>query len=186
MVGVAVIGVRTGCSLAAAVVATGGTAVVAGGIAIGGAAVGLTNIVGQGVTNGWNNINIGQVGTSLLNGAAIGGLMGLFGIGATLGGSLALAGGGTVGVGAQSIFGLLSLASILFSIDYHGKPNSEVGSGNSIGIYDGNGNLIYRRDFAGRPHYIPGKGYTLPHTHGFLWKYIKGAWRIVGRFILPF
>ena len=83
-----------------ATVATGGTALIAGGIAIGGAALGLTNIVGQGVINGWSNINIGQIGASMLLGSAIGGIGVLFGLSAGVGGaSFALAGGGTLSSG---------------------------------------------------------------------------------------
>ena len=171
-----------------ATVATGGTALIAGGIAIGGAALGLTNIVGQGVTNGWSNINIGQIGASMLLGGAIGGVGMSLGLSAGVGGAtIAFAGGGTVSSGgATTIVKSAVLAGILFSINYHGAPYSEVWSSNSVGLYDGNGNLIYRRDFGGRTHYIPGYGYTLPHTNRYLWKFIKGAWRIVGRYILPF
>ena len=124
----------------------------------------------------------GAAGAAL--GAAAGYLLG----GTAVSGAVAIAGGGTASVGATlakagaCILGL----GILFSIDYHGKPNSTVGSGNSIGIYDNNGNLIYRKDLYGKPHYVEGYGYMLPHTHVYQWKFIKGAWRIIKKFTLPF
>ena len=114
-----------------ATVATGGIALIAGGIAIGGALLGLANIAGQGLTKGWSNINIGQVGTSILNGAAFGGFMGFLGSGAAIGGSLALAGGGTVSIGlsAYNIFELIGAGSIiLYSWNSSHYCSSKIGS----------------------------------------------------------
>ena len=149
---------------------------------------------------------------AIVAGAAVGGIAGgiigagagaLFG-GAAAGGALAIAGGGTAAAGAAIsasaagtavITGLAAGigigAGILFArnknkIPMHGNPNSISGNNGSEGIYDNNGNLIYRRDSLGRPHYIKGYGYTLPHTHGYVWKFIKGAWRVIREFILPF
>ena len=99
-----------------ATVATGGAALIAGGIAIGGAISGLFNIVGQGLTNGWSNINIGQVGTSMLFGGTLGGFGSVMGGGISIGGSLALAGGGTVGSGNTILQGaLFGLIGYLFA-----------------------------------------------------------------------
>ena len=103
-----------------ATVATGGTALIAAGIAIGGAVAGLTSVVGQGVTKGWDNIDVGQIGADMLFGSALGGLGAAGGIGAGFGsaaGSLAIAGGGTVSVGtAVADVGALSIGlGILFA-----------------------------------------------------------------------
>ena len=84
-----------------AIVATGGVALVAGGIAIGGAAGGLASILGQGLTNGWDNMSVGGIAGGMLLGSAFGGFGGAgFAAGGGAAGSVALAGGGTVSVGA--------------------------------------------------------------------------------------
>ena len=92
-----------------------------------------------------------------------------------------------ISVGSGSaVAGILGLSILFSKMRRHGTPNSTVANGTSEGIYDENGNLIYRRDLYGKPHYIEGYGYTLPHTHGYKWKFIKGAWRIIKKFVLPF
>ena len=68
-----------------------------------------------------------------------------------------------------------------------GPPNGVVKQGGSTGTYDENGNLISRQDTTGKPHFIKELGDSfLPHTHVFKWKFIKGAWRLVKRFVLPY
>ena len=183
----------------AAAVAVGASTAVATavtvGAAVGGTVVGGIEIANQIEENGAENINVGEVATKTLMGAVTGARMGMSvgkfiaagGIAALSGGALALAGGGTVSVGsASAVAGILGLSILFSKISKHGTPNSTVANGTSEGIYDENGNLIYRRDFYGKPHYIEGYGYTLPHTHGYKWKFIKGAWRIIKKFVLPF
>ena len=64
--------------------------------------------------------------------------------------------------------------------------NGELYNNNSVGRYDENGNLIERTDFNGKPHYIKELGeYRLPHTHHYKWDYIKGAWRIIKKWLTP-
>jgi hypothetical protein len=47
--------------------------------------------------------------------------------------------------------------------------------------------LIERIDSVGKPHYIKElKGKYLPHTHRFKWKFIKGAWYIVEKWVWPY
>lgn len=100
----------------------------------------------------------------------------------------ALAAGTAITVtGAQIAGGALASIGIMYLIPKQGGvPNSVVQQGGSTGVYDENGNLISRRDTTGKPHYIKELGdYFLPHTHVYKWKFIKGAWRLVNKFILP-
>ena len=56
----------------------------------------------------------------------------------------------------------------------------------STAWYDENGNQIKRLDTQGTPHFSKEYGRDLlPHVHVYEWEWIKGAWRIVKRFILP-
>lgn len=56
----------------------------------------------------------------------------------------------------------------------------------STAWYDENGNQIKRLDTQGTPHFSKDYGRDLlPHVHVYEWEWIKGAWRIVKRFILP-
>ena len=134
-----------------ATVATGGAALIAGGIAIGGAMLGLSNIVGQGLSSGWSNINIGQVGASMLLGGALGGFGLAMGGGISIGGSLALAGGGTVGVGAVSIE-----ASVLIEVIY---LFARIGKSNGYRV-----DHYYPNDH--EPIHIHIRGDDIPNPHG--------------------
>ena len=56
----------------------------------------------------------------------------------------------------------------------------------STAWYDENGNQIKRVDTQGTPHFSKEYGRDLlPHVHIYEWEWIKGAWRIVKRLILP-
>ena len=56
-----------------------------------------------------------------------------------------------------------------------GMPNSvmrqldSAGNLRSLGSYDDFGRMFRRIDVSGRPHFIPGRGYTLPHATDFVW-----------------
>ena len=105
------------------------------------------------------------------------------------GSTLALASGGTTSTALSKalIAALIGLGILFAKIPMHGLPNSKVSNGNSIGEYDENGNLISRQDIKGKAHYIKKyNDYFLPHTHKYEWEVIKGVWRIVKEFILPF
>ena len=134
-----------------ATVATGGAALIAGGIAIGGAISGLFNIVGQGLTNGWSNINIGQVGTSMLFGGTLGGFGSVIGGGISIGGSFALAGGGTVGSSAVGIEAS-ALIEVIYLFARIGKSN-----GYRVDHY-------YPNDH--EPIHIHIRGDDIPNPHG--------------------
>ena len=145
---------------------------------------------------------VGWIMLGVFGGAIIGGAIGTFAgwaapsIGSFLGtsfklGSFVLASGQTITVsitGGQAVAGVLGLLVLLAKINKHGEPNSIVGNGTSEGIYDNNGNLIYRRDYTGRPHFdkVSKINVPTPHTHGYIWEFVKGAWHIVRDFILPF
>lgn len=108
-----------------ATVATGGVALVAGGIAIGGAIGGLTSIVGQGLTNGWDNISVGGIAGGMLIGSVLGGIgaaaIGSAGVGA---GALALANGGSVYSSAAAVAGVgLIATNVRFSKHNPGMSN---------------------------------------------------------------
>lgn len=107
-------------------------------------------------------------------------------------GSLATVSGGAIAItGEQALLGslgLIALGNIVFSnLPNQGDPNSTVIRGGTTGVYDGNGNLISRRDTTGKPHFIKEFGeYFLPHTHIYNWKEINGIWRIISKYVLPF
>ena len=95
---------------------------------------------------------------------------------------------GTV-TGAQIVGGAIALGlGVMFMIPMTGgTPNSVVKQGGSTGTYDENGNLISRQDTTGKPHFIKELGARfLPHTHIYKWEFIKGAWRIVRKIVLPY
>ena len=74
----------------------------------------------------------------------------------------------------------------MYIIPKYGIPNSKITDGGSFGEYDSNGNLSYRVDTTGRPHFIKSVGqHCLPHIHKFKWKLIKGIWRFVEE-VLPY
>ena len=90
--------------------------------------------------------------------------------------------------GAQVLQGAGALAGlgIMYIIPKHGIPNSKITDGGSFGEYDSNGNLSYRVDTTGRPHFIKSVGkHCLAHIHKFKWKLIKGVWRFVEE-VLPY
>ena len=99
-----------------ATVATGGTALVAGGIAIGGSVAGVTDIVGQGLSKGWDNISVGEVAASIFIGGTVGGAGGAgMASGAYTAGAFALAGGGSSSAGTAIAGAGLFALNILFS-----------------------------------------------------------------------
>ena len=86
--------------------------------------------------------------------------------------------------GAAAAIGL----GILFAqLPMNGGPsNGTLSNDSSIGHYDENGNLTERTDISGRPHYIKELGdHYLPHTHHYRWEFIKGAWRIIKKWLTP-
>ena len=90
--------------------------------------------------------------------------------------------------GAQILegVGLLTGLGVLLSIPMHGNPNTKIERGGSFGEYDKNGNLSYRVDTTGRPHYIKSIGkYALPHKHQFTWKLVNDIWRFIEE-VLPY
>ena len=100
--------------------------------------------------------------------------------------AVAVAGGGTASVANAYIAGgVLVGTGILCLIPMKGKPNSTIKSGGSYGEYDENGNLKYRVDTTGKPHFIKkyGKKY-LPHVHKFEWYLRDGVWRFTKE-VLP-
>ena len=99
-----------------ATVATGGTALVAGGIAIGGSVAGVTDIVGQGLSKGWDNISVGEVAASIFIGGTVGGAGGAgMASGAYTAGAFALAGGGSSSAGTAIAGAGIFALNILFS-----------------------------------------------------------------------
>ena len=99
--------------------------------------------------------------------------------------ALALAGGGTSSIAISSEALALVGIGILYSISLHGEPNSTIQSGGSYGEYDENGNLKYRVDTTGKPHFIKKYGkYFLPHVHKFKWYKYDGIWRFIEE-VLP-
>ena len=101
-----------------ATVATGGLAAAAGGMAIVGSIGFFTDLLIQGTTRGFDNINIGELGLVTLGSSVMGGLAGL-GMGAAAAGygagSFALAGDGSVSVGTAFAYGAtLTLIGVLF------------------------------------------------------------------------
>lgn len=180
----------------AAAVALGASAAVTtavmAGAAVGGVVAGTVNIATQAAEKGIENINIGSVATSTFGGAIVGAAV-AGGAAVAAGGSagaasLALANGGSVTVSGISVLakaGLLGLNIVFSQIDYHGTPNSFVQNGGSFGQYYENGNLMYRTD-TDHLHFIKEiQQYFQPHTHHFKWDFIKGAWRIIGRWVTP-
>ena len=112
-----------------------------------------------------------------------------FGAGAYLSasGELVMSAGLTI-TGAQVLTGIGALAGlgIMYIIPKHGAPNSKITDGGSFGEYDSNGNLSYRVDTTGRPHFIKSIGkYCLPHMHKFTWKLVNGVWRFIEE-VLPY
>ena len=74
----------------------------------------------------------------------------------------------------------------MYIIPKHGAPNSKITDGGSFGEYDSNGNLSYRVDTTGHPHFIKSIGkYCLPHMHKFTWKLVNGVWRFIEE-VLPY
>ena len=127
-----------------------------------------------------------------LIGSGLSGGMALVGGSVLSGGALVAVGVGAVAVGGATIAtgilgGLLGLNILFARIDHHEEPNSTIRSGNSEAAYDENGNIIYRNDYAGKGHYDKGIGQYVPtpHSHRFIWKFVKGAWHIVKKFVLP-
>ncbi len=111
------------------------------------------------------------------------------------GGVLSISANGTVAMsagiiitGAQILEGVGALVGvgIMYIIPKHGEPNTMIRDGGSYGEYDSNGNLSYRVDTTGRPHFIKSIGeYCLPHIHKFTWKLIDGVWRFIEE-VLPY
>ncbi|MEI3535874.1 MAG: hypothetical protein V8R16_03830 [Bacilli bacterium] len=103
--------------------------------------------------------------------------------------SIGIVGTTTVSInGEQVIAGaaMVSTITIMNFINLQGTPNTKVESGGSFGEYDENGNLSYRVDTTGRPHYIKSvKKSCLPHIHKFTWRLINGVWRYIEE-VLPY
>ena len=102
--------------------------------------------------------------------------------------ALAVAGGGATAVAGSYVSSeafTLAAIGILFLIPKHGQPNSTIESGGSRGEYDENGNLKYRVDTTGKPHFIKKYGkYFLPHVHKYQWYLQDGVWRFIEE-VLP-
>ena len=83
--------------------------------------------------------------------------------------------------------GILTCLGIMHIIPKQGgAPNSVVNENGSTGVYDENGNLVSITDTT-HSHFIKELGdYFTPHTHKYVWKFIKGAWRIVRKIVLPY
>ncbi len=126
-----------------------------------------------------------------ISGAAIGGITGMsftatiptFGF-INAGGALSIGITGSVTLtvsGTQILAGVgLAGLGIMAIIPKHGAPNTKIKDGGSFGEYDENGNLSYRVDTTGKPHYIKSeKRYALPHIHKFTWKLVNGVWRYI-------
>lgn len=118
--------------------------------------------------------------------AALGGGLGAAALagGGVVGGSAVVVGGGAILAGgaltATGVVGGLLCLNVWFAkIPKHGEPNSTINQGGSTGQYDENGNLISRKDRRGRPHWIDGYGYKLPHTHIFEWYKHGDIWRFI-------
>ena len=118
--------------------------------------------------------------------AALGGGLGAAALagGGVVGGSAVVVGGGAILAGGALtatgvVGGLLGLNVWFAKIPKHGEPNSTINQGGSTGQYDENGNLISRKDRRGRPHWIDGYGYKLPHTHIFEWYKHGDIWRFI-------
>ena len=110
-------------------------------------------------------------------------------LGGMLGAEGVLVAGATVTVtGAQILQGVGVLAGlgILYTIPMHGEPNTTIHDGGSFGEYDSNGNLSYRVDTTGKPHFVKSVGdYCLPHVHKFTWRLVNGVWRYIKE-VLPY
>ena len=111
-----------------------------------------------------------------------------FGLSSSGSGVAAVTGGITI-TGAQVLkwLGLVIGMGIMYSIPMHGDPNTSISNQNgSYGEYDSNGNLSYRVDVKGKPHYIKSvRRHCLPHTHKFTWKVVDGIWRYIEE-VLPY
>lgn len=171
---------------------------------IGAVVVGTGVAIYAGVTaynngaRGWDLFS--AIAEGFLAGAVIGGIIGGLiaafiysapAIGSFLGssfqiGAYATAAGELVAVtvtGVQiAVAGLAALAGmgIMFAeLPKHGGPkNGTLSNDNSIGYYDGDGNLTERYDFKGKPHFIKElQEYRLPHTHHYRWRLVKGIWQ---------
>ena len=96
--------------------------------------------------------------------------------------SIGITGSVTLTVSGTQILTGVGLAGlgIMAIIPKHGAPNTKIKDGGSFGEYDENGNLLYRVDTTGKPHYIKSeKRYALPHIHKFTWKLVNGVWRYI-------
>ena len=96
--------------------------------------------------------------------------------------SIGITGSVTLTVSGTQILTGVGLAGlgIMAIIPKHGAPNTKIKDGGSFGEYDENGNLSYRVDTTGKPHYIKSeKRYALPHIHKFTWKLVNGVWRYI-------
>lgn len=83
--------------------------------------------------------------------------------------------------------GILAGLGIMYMLPKQGGvPNSVVSENGSTGVYNENGNLVSRTDTT-HSHFIKELGdYFRPHTHKYVWKFIKGAWRLVKKIVLPY
>ena len=142
----------------------------------------VLGMLGGGLAGGAIGIGVGAAVPSI--GTFLGSSYNLLSIASTFGESAAISATGaqlvSAGAVALGAFGMYTFSrNSNNNIPWHGKPNSTVGRGHSEGIYDGNGNLIYRRDYGSH------NGWN-PHTHMFKWDKINGVWDIIAKFILPF
>lgn len=88
-----------------------------------------------------------------------------------------------IGVGLGYLTDKASLDTYgTYSTPKNGRPGStytQVDShGNTMRIarYNHNGNLAWRIDFSGKPHYIEGYGSCLPHIHEWGYTYQNNKW----------
>ena len=90
-------------------------------------------------------------------------------------------------IAAAGVAAAIGLGILFAQLPMNGGPsNGTLSNGSSIRHYDENGNLTERTDISGRPHYIKELGdYYLPHTHHYRWEFIKGAWRIIKKWLTP-